>query len=71
MSFFEVTRFFDRIERPKSAEKTNTTYKLNGYGFQPKHTKILLPVCCFHPIMDTEEILKILINKDICQTAIS
>ena len=71
MSFFEVTRFFDRIERPKSAEKTNTTYKLNGYGSQPKHTKILLLVCYFYPIQDTKEPLKILINKHICQTAIS
>ena len=47
MSFFEVTRFFDRIERPKSAEKTNTTYKLMDMVFSQNTRKFCYPFVTF------------------------
>ena len=51
--------------------KTPCNLQINGSGFKPNHTKILLLVCYFYPVRDTKEPLKILIDKNICQTAIS
>lgn len=62
---------FSPDKTPKIHRRAPCNLQINGYGFQPKHTKILLLVCYFYPIRDTKEPLKILINKYICQAAIS